>query len=398
MRRHFLHCVVAFVLGIIFSAVPCYVNLMASTCESSRLQMAKQVQFTPGIPNSTGEISASPSTFPSTPSSPAVQSSACRLFKLLSTTFSQSHSYLARDPSCSAPFLEYDNQHLHPKIASVCSTKFSPNLPFNLLKHPQNIDYVVNSFQENGVSSVFFPIAATCMSSPGLVIDMGTNEGAYAMAAASLGCTVLTFDPQSLCIDIFKRSLLTFPENAAWVERVFALNAAATTTASTMEASIDSCHGCYMTDGQSISCGGNKKQPGNWQRKQNIDGLSVEAAIGALGFNETLLLHVDTEGHEMGIFRGLEAKLLSKSIKNIIMELRPLVWNFDEDAWLRSVLERSGYKCSSLFNGLDPHNSNKAHVDLSKPLPEIDMFCSLFLSASEFLDEDKMLSCQDSAI
>ena len=223
----------------------------------------------------------------------------------------------------------------------LCSTKFAPNRTFKLLKHPHNIDWVVSSSQENGVSSVFLPIAATCMSSPGLVIDMGTNEGAYAMAAASLGCTVLTFDPQSLCIDIFKRSLLTFPENAAWVDRVFALNAAATTTASIIEASIDSCHSCYMTDGVSIGCSGNEKVPGNWRRKKSIDG----AAIDALGFNETLLIHIDTEGHEIGIFRGLEAKLLSKSIKNIIVELRPMAWNFNDDAWLRGALEKSGYKC-----------------------------------------------------
>lgn len=288
--------------------------------------------------------------------------------------------------------MEHDNEHLHPKVASLCSTKFSPNRFFKLLKHPQNIDYVMNSAQEKGVSSVFFPIAATCKSSPGLIIDMGTNEGAYAMAAASLGCTVLTFDPQSLCVDIFKRSLLTFPENAAWADRVFALNAAATTTATTIEASIDSCHGCYMTDGVNYGCARDEKVPGNWKRKKRIDGLNVGAAVDALGYNETLLIHIDTEGHEMGIFRGLEAKLLSQSIKNIIVELRPVAWNVDDDAWLRGIFERSGYKCFSLSDNLKPK------VDLSTPLPEIDMFCSILLSENDFTDKDTMISCQDTAI
>lgn len=362
MKRQYLHYAFALVLGAIFTWVPIYFILIPSTCERSKMYIM--------IPN--------------TP--------ACRLLKLLSTTVSQSHNHLAGDASCSAPFVEHDNQHMHPQVASLCSTKFAPNRTFKLLKHPHNIDWVVSSSQENGVSSVFLPTAATCMSSPGLIIDMGTNEGAYAMAAASLGCTVLTFDPQTLCIDIFKRSLLTFPENAAWVDRVFALNAAATTTASIIEASIDSCHGCYMTDGVSIGCSGNEKVPGNWRRKKSIDGLDVGAAIDALGFNETLLIHIDTEGHEIGIFRGLEAKLLSKSIKNIIVELRPMAWNFNDDAWLRGALEKSGYKCLSLLDNLKPK------VDLTKPLPEIDMFCSISLSDHDFTDKDRMLSCQDTAI
>jgi hypothetical protein len=69
-----------------------------------------------------------------------------------------------------------------------------------------------------------------------------------------------------------------------------------------------------MTDGVSIGCSGNEKVPGNWRRKKSIDDLNVGAASDALGFNETLLIYIDTEGHEIGIFRGLDAKLLSKSI------------------------------------------------------------------------------------
>jgi FkbM family methyltransferase len=392
MKRQYLNYAYAAVVGAVFSFAPLYFILISSTCETSRPHFVKQVEpIPPAFAQETPPMSTAPS-------SPAKVSAACRLLKLLSTEFSQSHNHLAGDPACSAPYVEHDNQHLHPKVASLCSTKFPPHRPFKLLKHPKNIDYVESSRQENGVSSAYLPVAATCRSSPGLIIDMGTNEGAYAMATASLGCTVLTFDPQSLCIDIFKRSLLTFPENAAWVGRVFALNAAATTTASTMEASIDSCEGCYMTDGLSISCGGNQKFPGNWQRKKVIDGLNVGAAIEALGFNETLLLHIDTEGHEIGVLRGLQANLLSKSIKNIIIELRPMIWNFDDDAWLRGVLQQSGYQCVSLFNGLEPQNTNKPPVDLSKPLPEIDMLCSMLLSEYDFSNTDRMLSCLDTAI
>jgi hypothetical protein len=77
------------------------------------------------------------------------------------------------------------------------------------------------------VSSLFIPIAQSCtVSNPGLVIDMGTNEGMFAMAAVSLGCTVVTFDPQALCTDIFKRSVLSFKENEGFIKRLYALNAA----------------------------------------------------------------------------------------------------------------------------------------------------------------------------
>ncbi len=340
-------------------------------------------------------------------------SPACRVQKLLSTEFSRSHSHLSGDPSCSSPLTRHDNQELHPNIASVCSTPLAP-ASWKLLKHPNNIHYVVNSEQETSVSSVLIPIASSCSSSaPQLVIDMGTNEGLYSMASAALGCTVLTFDPQAMCIDIFKRALLSFKENKDLGQRVFALSAAASGLSSTMEASIDSCHGCYMTDGH-ISCKGFEKTAGEWKRKREIDSVNVNSVIEALGFNEVLLLHVDTEGHEISVLRGLEAKLLSKSIKNIIIETRPLVWDSEDDVWLRNVLERSGYKCWQLFNSAPfptIHVLNhllyywyiyvnpKPLIDLSKPLAECDMFCSVVHSHPHFPDGNKrLLSCEDSDV
>jgi FkbM family methyltransferase len=241
---------------------------------------------------------------------------------------------------------------------------------------------------------------------------MGTNEGLYSMASAALGCTVLTFDLQAMCIDIFKRALLSFKENKDLGQRVFALSAAASAHSSTMEASIDSCHGCYMTDGR-ISCKGFESTAGEWKRKREVDSINVNSLIEALGFNEVLLLHVDTEGHEISVLQGLEAKLLSKSIKNIIIETRPLVWDSGDDIWLRNVLERSGYTCWQLFNS-NPfpsihifnqllyywyiYVSQKPLIDLSKPLAECDMFCSVVHSQPHFYDgNEPLISCTDSA-
>ena len=342
------------------------------------------------------------------PSSPA-----CAVAALLSTDFSRSHSHLSGDPSCSSPLVQHDNHHLHPATASVCSTPLAP-ATWKLLKHPSSINYVLESVQETAVSEVFLPIAAACAaSSPQLVIDMGTNEGMYSMAAAALGCTLLTFDPQAMCIDIFKRALLTFQENSGLHQRVYALSAAASAAASTLEASIDSCHGCYMTDG-SISCKGFQKSAGAWKRKSTIDSVNVSAVVEALGFSEVLLLHVDTEGHEISVLRGLETRLLSRSIKNIIVETRPLVWASHDDAWLRSVLERAGYKCWQLFNS-NPfpavhvlnhllYNWNiymhaRPSVDLSRPIAEVDMFCSLVHSSPTVSKDNKrVLSCSDAAV
>ncbi len=129
---------------------------------------------------------------------------------------------------------------------------------------------------------MFLPIAATCSgSAPALVIDMGTIEGLYAMASAALGCTVLTFDPQSMCIDIFKRALLSFPENSGFHERIHALNAAASTLTSTTQAPTDSRHGFYTTDG-SVSCKGFEKYAKEWQRQRMI--VSVNGGLGQRGF------------------------------------------------------------------------------------------------------------------
>jgi hypothetical protein len=89
------------------------------------------------------------------------------------------------------------------------------------------------------------------------------------------------------------------------------------------------------------------------------------------------------------------------------------VWDSEDDFWLRNVLERSGYKCWQLFNSnpfpsvhvlnhllyywyiyVDP----KPLIDLSKPLAECDMFCSVVHSHPHFIDVNKrLISCEDSA-
>ena len=328
---------------------------------------------------------------------------ACHLTNLLTTEFSRSHSFLVGDASCSPPLLQQDNQELHPTVASVCSSVYGSS--WKLLKHPQNVDYVVSSDQEVVVGSLFFPIAATCKDSAGgLVVDMGTNEGMFAMGAASLGCTVLTFDPQSMCIDILKRALFSFKENEDLKQRMYALNAAASTTQSTLEASIDSCHGCYMTDG-SISCGSPTKQPGNWKRTQKIDSLNVATVIQTIGFNEILLLHIDTEGHEISVLRGLEAMLVSKSIKNLIIETRPSTWGSGDDQWIRNALQLAGYKCWQLHNLYNLQNpailfdAPKPSINLAVPIPACDMFCSVSYSNLDFAHSKKdTIACHDASI
>jgi FkbM family methyltransferase len=346
-----------------------------------------------------------------TPTSPPPPSPACRLKSLLSTEFSRSHSLLAGDASCSAPLVQQDNQELHPTVASVCSSSFGSS--WKLLKHPLNIEYVASSPQETVVSNVFFPIAATCRdAAPGLVVDMGTNEGMFAMAAASLGCTVVTFDPQSMCIDILKRSLLGFKENEGFEKRMYALNAAASRTPSTIEASIDSCHGCYMTDG-SVSCGSSGKEAGHWKRKQKIDSVDVAAVVQAIGVKEILLLHVDTEGHEVSVLRGLEAMLASKSIKNLIIEVQPVYWDSGDDKWIRNALQLAGYKCWQLHNLYNLHlpaihiDTPKPSIDLSLPIPACDMFCSISYSDLNFFQSNlglgvntkkDIISCHDTLL
>ena len=346
----------------------------------------------------------SPTTLPS-PSMIAAganitSSPACRLKSLLTTEFSRSHSFLAGDASCSAPLVQHDNQELHPAVASVCSSSFGSS--WKLLKHPTSIEYVISSPQETVVSSVLVPIAAACRdSAPGLVIDMGANEGMFAMVAASLGCTVVTFDPQSMCIDILKRAVLGFKENEGFEKRIYALNAAASTTPSTIEASIDSCQGCYMTDG-SVSCSGSEKQAGQWKRKRKIDSVNVDAVVEAIGFKEIMLLHIDTEGHEVRVLRGLEAMLASKSIKNLIIETRPVVWDSGDDKWMRNVLQLAGYKCWQLHNLYNLSlpaihiDAPKPSIDLSLPIPACDMFCSVSYSNLDFIkSKGNTISCHD---
>jgi len=339
--------------------------------------VVRQARDTPLV----ASASATPTGLISLPTD-LISSPACRLKDLISTEFSWSHSFLG-EASCSSPLALFDNLHLHPTVASVCTSSFGSS--WKLLKHPLSIDWVATSAQESVVSSFFVPIAASCRDSaaaPGLVIDMGTNEGMFAMAAASLGCTVVTFDPQSLCIDIFKRALLGFKENECFGKRIYALNAAASAIPSTIEASIDSCHGCYMTDG-SISCSGSNKTAGEWKRKKSIDSVNVQAVVHAIGYKEVLLLHIDTEGHEISVLRGLEAMLSSKAIKNLIIETRPAVWGSGDDKWIRTVLQLAGYKCWQLHNLYNQHlkpihiDDPKPPIHLSLPIPECDMFCSV---------------------
>ena len=174
------------------------------------------------------------------------------------------------------------------------------------------------------------------------VIDIGMNEGMYTSVAAIAGCTVISMEPQTRCVDNFAAAL-QHPVNEHR-SRIVVLNAAATERRTTMEVSVDACNGCYNVEGKAF-CRRRRLLGGS---KAVVDGLPPSEIIRAVG-GAALLVHIDVEGFEVKPLRDILKS--GVSVENIMVETNGLLngqWAPGDNAELRSLMKGKGFRCWQL--------------------------------------------------
>lgn len=194
---------------------------------------------------------------------------------------------------------------------------------------------------ERGIMQLFLSVLRKQCNKNQYVIDIGMNEGMYASAAAIAGCTVVSMEPQTRCVDNLA-AVLQHPVNKHR-SRIIGLNAAATEHRTSLKVSVDACEGCYNVNGKAFCR--RRLLSGN---KAMVDGLPPSDIIRTLG-GVALLVHIDVEGFEVQPLRNILQS--DVQVQNIIVETNGLIngqWAPRDNSELRRLMKRKGFRCWQL--------------------------------------------------
>ena len=152
-------------------------------------------------------------------------------------------------------------------------------------------------------------LGEACSSEFSTFIDMGMNDGFYAMLASMLGCHVRTVEPQPSCIDRFSMAMiLNSPRLPLHVYCAFV-----GTKVGYGLNKLGSCDGSH--DGF---------QAGEMQGFVETPYITLDGLVG--NHLNVTLLHLDTEGAEVDVFRSAEKLIRDGRIQNILVEFKPKKW------------------------------------------------------------------------
>jgi FkbM family methyltransferase len=155
-----------------------------------------------------------------------------------------------------------------------------------------------------------FGSKSKCSSAFCTFVDMGMNDGFYAMLASALGSHVRTIEPQPNCIDRFSAAMVLNPPRMP----LHVYNAFVGTKVGFG----------YNERGLCIGSHGGSRLP-----KDNAfietPFVTLDTIVGE-AMNVTLL-HIDSEGAEIDILRSATKLVRQKRIQNMIIELKPVWWH-----------------------------------------------------------------------
>mmetsp|Transcript_15055 Transcript_15055/g.54274 ORF Transcript_15055/g.54274 Transcript_15055/m.54274 type:complete len:698 (-) Transcript_15055:279-2372(-) len=157
---------------------------------------------------------------------------------------------------------------------------------------------------------MIFGSKSKCSSVLCTFVDMGMNDGFYAMLASALGSHVRTIEPQPNCIDRFSAAMVLNPPRMP----LHVYNAFVGTKVGFG----------YNERGQCIGSHEGSRLP-----KDNAfietPFVTLDTIVGE-AINVTLL-HIDSEGAEVDILRSATKLVRQKRIQNMIIELKPVWWH-----------------------------------------------------------------------
>jgi len=173
------------------------------------------------------------------------------------------------------------------------------------------------------------------MTEPCVVLDMGANDGYYAVMAGAYGCQVVSVEPQVLCFD-----RLSFAIGFNGLDRLIDLrHGAVSTKPGTLSVPVaETCNGRFQTTG---------KVTGKTSQ------VPFYAADALAAGRKVYIWHVDVEGAEVDVLLSGAGILQSGLVENLIIELAPQRWptfgvEVGKGANALAAVISAGYHCRDL--------------------------------------------------
>lgn len=180
-----------------------------------------------------------------------------------------------------------------------------------------------------------------------LVIDMGANDGFYAMLASAYGCRVISFEPQNMCTRKLALGIAINRFEPLIDLRQFIVGV---NESETMKVPANTCNGIESYENRGS------------RDYKDFDVVSTQAVDNIICNNESVLLwHLDVEGAEMMVLDSGIRSIKNRLIQNIIIEWMPSLWGKygiddrkrDEliDKWNNIIFEEVKYSCYDVDGG-----------------------------------------------
>lgn len=169
-------------------------------------------------------------------------------------------------------------------------------------------------------------------SANSFVMDIGSNDGFYALLAAAYGHRVAAFEPQPNCAALLFMSMAF--NSFRHTPKLFQNFASSSNTTIKMGRHA----ACLPTRRFDVS-----SADADFDEVTAINPAQVFRANG----DEALLIHIDVEGAEINVLRDLAEIIASKRVRHVVFESVPSRWHYFD------VLEFEGFDLMRrVFNGM----------------------------------------------
>lgn len=204
---------------------------------------------------------------------------------------------------------------------------------------------------EHVVEAILFALKVKCSSEQSLAIDLGANIGFFTAIIASLGCNVISLEPQTPLVRFLRATI----EVNGWHKMVSLQNAAAGAEVGTLRL-----HKLWVL-------GGAHKQ--RWNRTM----IAPVIPMRHLVHRDIAFLKIDVDGPDALLLRALLPLLETHNVWNVIVELNMRSWptasniSVEEGVQLVSEFYRLGYSLYLVCRQEFP----SYHVDVLQQLGEV---------------------------
>lgn len=213
-------------------------------------------------------------------------------------------------------------------------------------------------------------------SSPGIVVDMGMNEGYISALGAAYGHDVVAVDAQPECVRRFRIAKAL----NGWGNKVRVYNNIVSLDDITLSVPNGVCHGTSnFLSGANIVPGFGAIS--NVRGSTQVTSVTLDELVGSA---TVLLFHLDVEGAEPNVLRSGSKLLAEKRLKNIIFEFAP--YKYEKMGNKSQTLDTFGtifntLLCQRLFTdrqGMERvRNWKKLYDHCKRDETVLDIFCTL---------------------